>query len=111
VFAGVVLGAGGLAAWLLGEDREPIVCPNGEPLRIDVDAPIPEPSLADGREAQRKLPDGKLAVFNAYTGEFEAVQGGDVKVGGGTASVPEPLVYGCGPQQRTDARAFVRGRS
>lgn len=81
---------------ILGRDGEPIVCPDGETLKTDLDSPIEEPSQAGAREAERNLPDDKTLAFNEYTGEFEVVD--SVRTERGGISMPsDPLVYECGP--------------
>jgi hypothetical protein len=82
---------------VLGQDGQPIICSNGEPLRIDLSRVAKEPSASEIADAQSGLPDGKVAVFNEYTGNFEIVNGGTYETQGSTVTAMEPLVYKCGP--------------
>lgn len=79
-----------------GHDGEPIICPDGTPLRVDPDAEVARPSLAAFREVGRRLPADKSVGFNEYTGEFEILDSVRVK-SGGIATAGEPMVYECGP--------------
>lgn len=82
---------------VVGYDGKPVVCTNGEPLRVDFDANVAQPTPSEAREAQRGLPDGKKAVFNEYSGEFESVDAVTEAGTYGEVSVSEPLFYKCGP--------------
>lgn len=100
VVAVVVMALSGVAIGhaqeVLGEDGQPIVCPDGETLKIDFDAKIEEPTADEFFKARRELPEGKTLVFNEYTGELEVV---DVvrEERGGISMPADPLVYQCGP--------------
>ncbi len=82
---------------VVGYDGEPVVCPDGEPLRVPLAEPAPEPNPTEVRRAQQGLPDGKKAVFNQYTGEFETVDAVTAAGTVGEVSYSEPLYYACGP--------------
>jgi hypothetical protein len=82
---------------MIGQDGQPIICPNGEPIRIDPGVQGKRPSLRDARDAQRDLPEGKGAVYNRYAGEFEAVDAVTDLEKYGDVIVSEQLVYKCGP--------------
>jgi len=91
----LLLAGAWVASSIIGDNGNPVMCPNDEPLSIDVEASREQPSMADARAAQRDLPDGQRAVFNEYTGEFEGV---DARTKAGTygeVTVPERLVYKC----------------
>jgi hypothetical protein len=84
-----------VAGSVIGDDGNPVICPNDEPLSMNVEANREQPSMAEARAAQRDLPAGQRAVFNEYTGEFEGV---DARTKAGTygeVTVPERLVYKC----------------
>lgn len=80
---------------VVGQDGELIICPNGEPLRIDLGHEAPPPTPEAARDAQQTMPEGKRAVFNEYTGEFEAVDAVTKAGTYGEVTVSEPLVYKC----------------
>lgn len=84
---------------VLGHDGEPVICPNGEPLRIDLEAEPKHPSSEEFNRASRGLPEGKSAAYNEYTGEFEIVDSVKVKSNSGPgpaiAMAGEPHVYKC----------------
>jgi len=89
-----------LGFWVVSSvalDGEPVICPDGEPPTIDFDAEPKEPSPREVFEAQRDLPQGKRAVFNEYTGEFQAVDAVGLRAGDTTVAAQKPLVYKCGP--------------
>lgn len=73
------------------------MCGDGRPLRVELDGEVQPPSLEEARQAQRGLPAGKKAVFNQYTGEFQAVDAVTKAGTYGDVSVSEPLYPKCGP--------------
>lgn len=86
---------------ILGADGEPIVCPDGTPLRADFEVEEREPDPKELEKASRGLPDNKTVVFNEYTGEFEVAEAARVQVKTGVSAVVtagEPFVYKCDPQ-------------
>lgn len=80
---------------VIGYDGKPVVCPDGEPLRVDVVTPSPEPSSDEIRQAQRGLPDDKRAVYNEYSGEFEVIDSLTKSSRLGDVTISEPLYYKC----------------
>ncbi|MEZ5155325.1 MAG: hypothetical protein R2718_04350 [Solirubrobacterales bacterium] len=81
---------------VLGEDGEPIVCPDGRTLKVDLDAEVQEPTAEEFFKARRDLPEDKTLAFNEYTGELEVVD--VVRVEQNGISMPtDPLIYQCGP--------------
>ena len=82
---------------VVGYDGEPVVCPDGEVLRVDLLREVAEPTPDEARQAQSGLPDGKRAVFNEFSGEFEVVDAVTKASTYGEVSVSEPMYYACGP--------------
>lgn len=83
---------------IVGHDGNPIICPNGDPLRIDFRTEVKPPSVEAARHAQRGLPDDKRAVYNEYTGEFEVIDAVTNSGPDGEVVLTEPLVYKCDPK-------------
>lgn len=81
---------------VVGYDGKPVVCPNGEPLRVNLDAPAEQPTPSEVLQAQRGLPAGKKAVFNEHTGEFQTVDAVTEAGTFGEVTVSEPFFYKCG---------------
>lgn len=81
----------------VGPDGKPVICPNGEPLRLDPDAVSlgDEPTPKEITAAQRGVPPGKIAAFNEYIDEFEVVRAASFRKG--DVTVMEPIAYDCGP--------------
>lgn len=82
---------------VLGPDGDRIICPDGEPLRIDFDAAQAAPSQRELARARRHVPRGKALVFNEYTGDFQTVNTMRVRQGNTTVQAQVGLVYKCGP--------------
>jgi hypothetical protein len=83
---------------VLGLDGQPIICANGEPLRIDLDVEdVAHPSPSEIEAAQIGLPADKMAVFDEYKGAFQVVDYQVYERGDEIVTGVEPLVYQCSP--------------
>jgi hypothetical protein len=83
---------------VLGLDGQPIICPNGEPLRIDLDVEdVAHPTPSEIAAAQLGLPAGKMAVFDEYKGAFQVVDYQVYERGDEMVTGVEPLAYQCSP--------------
>lgn len=82
---------------VLGPDGAPIICSDGEPLRIDFDTADNAPLPRELAQARQNVPPGKALAFNEYTGEFQAVDTMRVRQGDTTVLAQVGLVYKCGP--------------
>jgi hypothetical protein len=83
---------------VLGLDGQPIICPNGDPLRIDLDVEdVAHPSPSEIAAAQIGLPADKMAVFDEYKGAFQVVDYQVYQRGDELVTGVEPLVYQCSP--------------
>lgn len=85
---------------VLGPDGKPITCADGETLRASFDTSVKQPTPTEIVDAQRGLPDGKIAAFNDYTGQFQVLNAVYYEDKGAQVAAVEPLTYECGPDDQ-----------